>query len=514
MTMKRPEAPNLISTGIEGLDEVLGGGLPSGRTYLIRGDSGTGKTTMALQFALEGAQRGETSLYIMLTETVDELEAVTRSHGWRLDGVHVHEVVERPERLMREARTTLFGPAEIELGAVIEEIASLAREMRPTRVAIDPISELRLMSEDPLRIRRQILALKQVFADIGATALLMEEPPIQADGGEHIENVAHGVLVVDQRSTGYGPSRRRLQVKKVRGLRYLAGYHDIDILTGGIEVYPRPVDIVKPPPPPFEVVSTMLPSLDDMLGGGLESGTTTMVMGPSGTGKSSLLSHLSAKLAEQGKTASIYLFEEGEALFRKRAENLDLPLSSLLDSGSLHINTVNPGDMSSGHLLQHIRRSVEKGGVRAIALDSLSGLARTVYDEPSLEMRLRETLSWLSRRGVNIFLSLSRHKPGSGLIGGDISYMADTVIVLHHVESGSKLGKAISILKRRGGKHDSSVRELRMSSKGLLIGEPVEGSLTSLALEPAGNGWAARQIPSTPKRASTPTMEQDNGSEQ
>ncbi len=473
MSNSRVQSPRRISTGLTGLDEVLCGGLPAGRTYLVWGPSGSGKTTLALQYALEGARRGERVLFVMLTETREEIMEVIDSHGWSLGGLHLHEVIERPETLMREAESTLFTSADLELGATVKEIIDLTHGLRPTRVVLDPLSELRAIAVDSLRFRRQFLALKQVFADVGATGLLVEEMEPGHKAGDQLENIAHGVLLLEQQTPTYGPERRRLRVVKVRGISYLGGHHDLDIRTGGIEVYPRPIDVAPPVPAPPRLVSTRSRTLDDLLGGGLETGATTIVMGEPGTGKSSVISHCVSALASQDFTCLMYLFEERAHLFLQRASSLGLPIKEQIEAGSISLHQVDPEQMSPGRLIQHIRDFVGAVHRGVVVLDSLGGLSRSLYEEPFLPFRLRELLSWLSRRGVVTFASL---QTPSSPERGDISYLADTVILLRHLEREMKIEKSISVLKRRGGAHDSSVRRLLLTPAGLEIGQPISSA--------------------------------------
>jgi circadian clock protein KaiC len=492
----RPRAPDRISTGIAGLDEILLGGLPRGRTYLVRGQPGTGKTTLALQFVLEGLRSDERpALYISLAETLGELTEVARSHGWSLAGLPIHQLVDRPDRLVEEAQTTLFHPSEVELGELVEEIVARVRELGPGRVVIDSIAELRLLAHTPLRFRRQILALKQLFADQGTTALLLDEQ-ITDNEPHQLESVAHGVLALEQQAPVYGPERRRLRVVKVRGLRYLGGYHDFEIVTGGLTVYPRLVELGAPEPPAYRIVSSQVPGLDRLLGGGIERGSSTLFLGQAGVGKSGLVTHLAGVLADEGIPTLIHVCDERISMYMRRAESLGIAAQKHLGDGRLVLRQIDPGDMSPGRLVQQVREAVEDGGIGAVAFDSLNGLSRAMYDDPSLELRLRELLTWLARRGVINLLTVSQ----AGLVGQvggspvDLSYLADTVVLLRHFESLGEVHKSVSVMKRRSGAHDPTIRELVFGSDGIEIGPPLRdlrGILTTVPEQASPNGGSA-----------------------
>ncbi|MFW5878194.1 MAG: ATPase domain-containing protein [Myxococcota bacterium] len=486
----KPREPEKIATGLPGLDEILRGGLPARRTYLIRGPSGSGKTTLGLQFALEGVRRKEKVLYVMLTETGGELREVMASHGWSPRGLHVQESVEGPDILMKEAESTLFQPAELELGETVRSIVELVREQKPSRVVVDPLSELRVMAAEPMRFRMQFLALKQIFSEVGATALLLEESPYLSSACEHLENVAHGVIALEQHSPAYGPDRRRIRVEKIRGSRVHSGFHDSEIMTGGMVIYPRAIDLEKAAKPSFELLSTGLSKLDAMLGGGLEGGSKVLVLGQTGSGKSSLLAKLAHSLTSAGIKSSIFLFDESSSLFIRRSEGLGISLRPALQAGELSIVQVDPGEMSPGRLVHEVVTAVRSRRVGAVVLDSLDGLSRSMYDEPLFSVRLRELFAWLSRRGVTTLASLPRS--GSSARGAELSYFADTIVLLRHWQRDLELQKSVTVLKRRGGEIEPSVRELILSPHGISIGERLRQPIWPPPPAPPLDGWTEK----------------------
>jgi circadian clock protein KaiC len=352
----RPTDPRL-TTGSPGLDDILNGGFPANRLYLIEGDPGTGKTTLALQFLLEGARQGEPVLYVTLSETKEELLSVARSHGWSLDGLDIHELVPPEESLRAESQYTIFHPSEVELGDTTNAVLAEVERIQPRRVVFDSLSEMRLLARDPLRYRRQILALKQFFAGRQCTVLLLDDRTSSA-GDLQVQSIAHGVVVLEQHAVTYGAERRRVRVVKLRGSRFRGGYHDLNILTGGMRVYPR---IVAADSRGFferRSISSGVPAFDELLGGGLDIGTSTLLMGPAGSGKSTIASQFAAEAAKRGDFAAIFIFDEGINTYLSRAEGMGSNIRAMVDQGSISLQQVDPAEMSPGEFASRVRASV------------------------------------------------------------------------------------------------------------------------------------------------------------
>ncbi len=467
------DAQRLAQTGIEGLDHILVGGLPRNRVYLVQGDPGVGKTTLGLQFLLEGARVGETALYITLSETAEELKAVGDSHGWDLAPIHIYEQFVGEEEL-REEESTVFYPAEIELGETIKEMLAAVDRIRPQRVVLDSLSEIRLLAQSTLRYRKQILALKQFFAGRSITVLFLDDRTAEINDLQ-LQSVPHGVIELERYTPLYGAARRRLQLVKVRGLNFRDGYHDFSIVTGGIVVYPRLVAAEHRHVVRHEQISSGLPELDRMLGGGVDRGSSTVIMGPAGSGKSALSSQYISAAAARGEKVSVYLFEESKASVLYRAKSLGIALEDHLASGMITMRQVDPAQMQPGEFAHLVRDAVEKEGVRIVVIDSLNGYLNAVPEERFLLLHLHELLAFLGQKGVATFLIFAQQ----GLVGPmhtvvDVSYLADSVMLMRYYEAHGRIHKAISIVKKRSGIHETAIREFAMSEDGIHIGPPLE----------------------------------------
>jgi circadian clock protein KaiC len=463
----------VAATGIEGLDHILLGGFPRNRIYLIQGDPGVGKTTLGLQFLLEGVRNGEDVLYVTLSESAEELEEVARSHGWPMDKVNIYEQLIGEEALQEEEET-VFYPAEIELGETIKGILTEVNRIKPARVVIDSLSEIRLLAQSGLRYRKQILALKQFFARRKATVLFLDDRTAEVQDIQ-LQSVPHGVVELQRHTPLYGAARRRMQLVKVRGLNFRDGYHDFSILTGGIVVYPRLVAADHRAVVALEQISSGLESLDNMLGGGIHRGTSTVIMGPAGSGKSALATQYAIAAAKRGEKAAMVIFEETISSLMHRSASLGLPLKEYIDKGLILVTPVDPAQLQPGEFAHLVRDSVEKDDIKVLVIDSLNGFLNAVPEERFLLLHLHELLNYLSQHGVASLLVFAQH----GLIGSmqtsvDVSYLADCVILLRYFESHGRINKAVSVMKKRSGSHETSIRDYTMSDEGLQIGEALE----------------------------------------
>ena len=471
------EAPPRLGTGSAGLDTVLNGGFPANRLYLVEGDPGTGKTTLALQFLLEGARLGEPVLYVTLSETREELMEVARSHGWSLAGVTLHELVPPEESLKAEAQYTIFHPSEVELGETTRLVIEEVERIEPRRVVFDSLSEMRLLARDPLRYRRQILALKQFFAGRRSTVLLLDDRT-STNADLQVQSIAHGVLMLEQLELDYGAERRRLRVSKLRGSRFRGGFHDFAIRTGGIEVFPRLVASGRRSEEfKFEPVQSGVTELDALLGGGLDRGTSTLVLGPAGCGKSSLATHFAAAAAERGERAAAFIFDEGVNTYLSRAAGLGTDLRAQVEAGHLTVQQVDPAELSPGEFVHAVCQAVERDGARLVVIDSLNGYLQAMPDERFLTSQMHELLTYLNQQGVVTLIVMAQH----GFMGSmsspvDVSYLADTVVLLRYFEAAGAIRRAISVVKKRTGHHEDTIREMRLSaSRGVEVGEPLTG---------------------------------------
>jgi circadian clock protein KaiC len=459
-------------TGIEGLDDILGGGLTRNRLYLVEGDPGAGKTTLALQFLREGARVGERGLYITLSETKQELVAVAASHGWGLEGLDLFELIPSEEALRPDTQTTMFHPSEVELGEATRAVLEVVERTKPDRVAFDSLSEVRLLAQNPLRYRRQILALKQFFLGRSCTVLLLDDRT-SAAADLQLQSIAHGVIVLEHLAPEYGAERRRLRVMKVRGTEYRGGYHDFKIERGGLVVFPRLVAQEHHRPFLRELVSSGLAALDGLLDGGIARGTSTLVLGPAGSGKSSLALQYASAAAKRGERSALFVFDESAGTLVERAQGLGIDLAGYIDGGLVSVKQVDPAELSPGEFAHLIRQAVEQDDARLVVIDSLNGYLNAMPEERFLVIQLHELLTYLGQQGVTTLLVVAQH----GLLGSgthapvDTTYLADTVVLLRYFEAGGEVRQAISVVKRRNGAHERTIREFRMGDAGIQVGE-------------------------------------------
>jgi circadian clock protein KaiC len=468
--MTGPATEARALTGVAGLDHVLGGGLPSRRLHLVQGPPGSGKTTLALHFLLEGVRRGERCLYISLSESAEEVRAAAASHGWSLDGIAIFEGLAESA----DDENTLFQPSEIELGERMGRILAEVERLQPARVVLDSCSELRLLAGSELRYRRQILALKRQLVERHRTVLLVDNP---APGSPDVllQSLAHGVIALDHLSPLFGAARRRLNVLKMRGIAYSGGYHDFVIRTGGISVFPRLVAAEHRGTHDGAPVPSGVPALDQLLGGGPHRGTSTLVMGPSGVGKSALVTVYAVTAAARGERVAMFGFDESRATTLARARSLGIDLATHVESGRILLQQVDPAELSPGEFSEIVRDAADRGGARIVAIDSLNGYLQAMPDEKFLTIQLHELLSFLGQRGVLTLLLVAEH----GLVGAelaaptDVSYLADTVILMRYFEAHGGVHKAISVMKKRTGAHENTIRELTVGVGGLRVGPPL-----------------------------------------
>ena len=460
------------ATGISGLDDIVGGGLPSNRLYLLEGKPGTGKTTLALQYLLSGAQAGEKVLYITLSETRDELQEVADSHGWGLEGIDVVELSAIGAQLEAAAQNTLFHSSEVELTQTTQMLLDEVDRVQPSRVVFDSISELRLLSQSPLRYRRQILALKQYFAGRKCTTLLLDDGSAEED--PQLKSLAHGILMLEQLAPEYGSERRRLMVLKIRGSKYRGGYHDFSIETGGIAVFPRLVAAEHRRDFEHESISSGIKGLDDLLGGGLTRGTSNLFIGPAGSGKSTIAMKFLLEAAKRGEKSVIYSFDETLGTVLARANKLDLELQEAIDQGLIQVHQVDPAEMSPGEFAFAIKSAVERDGIDIVQIDSLNGFLHAMGDERFLNLQLHELVTYLNQQGIVTIMMLAPH----GMLGQmrtplDVTYLADTVVALRYYEASGSVHKAISVIKKRTGKHERTIREVNMDRGKISVGRPL-----------------------------------------
>jgi circadian clock protein KaiC len=471
-----PSTPSLAPTGVEGLDAVLGGGLTTRRVYLLEGFPGTGKTTLALQFLRSGAQLGESVLYVTLSESKEELLAVAASHDWSLEGVPIHELVPGEADLEPDREYTIFHPSEVELGETMRTLLAEIDRLKPTRVVIDSLSELRLLAGSSLRFRRQILAIKQFFAARACTVLLLDD----RTAGDHdlqIQSIAHGVVLLEQFAPEYGAERRRLRVVKYRGMPVQGGYHDFTIRKGGLKVFPRLIAAEQRRLFTPRRLTSGLKRLDALLGGGVETGSSTLISGAPGSGKSTLAAQFVSAAAARGERSAMFVFDESLNSLFTRSAGLGIPLREQAEQGLVHVQPVDPAEMSPGEFAQVVRRAAESDGATIVVIDSINGYLNSMPDERFLTIQLHELLSYLGHLGAATLL-IGAH---AGLVGGsmsspgDPSYLADAVVLLRYFEAQGEIHQAISIIKKRGGEHERTIREFSLKGGAIRVGEPLRG---------------------------------------
>jgi circadian clock protein KaiC len=463
---------DVISTGIAGLDMILCGGLPSNRIYLIDGDPGAGKTTLGLQFLLDGVAQKEKVLYVTLSETRKEVQAVAESHGWDISEVDVFEL-RSEEQLEVDNQNTFFHPSEIELGETTKAILDVVQKINPSRVVFDSLSELRLLARESLRYRRQILALKQYFSGKNVTVLMLDDRT--SDSGDlDLHSLVHGVVRLEQLAPEYGGDRRRVRVPKMRGVSFRGGFHDFVLKRGGLQIFPRLIANEFDTKLTAPVLKSGSEQLDQLLGGGIDRGASTLLMGPAGSGKSTISLLYAVKAAEGGEKAAIFVFDEGKRSILKRADALGLDLQKFLDNGMITLQQIDPAELSPGEFV-HLACEAVNQGVRVVVIDSLNGYVNAMPEERFLIIQMHELLSYLNQKGVATLMVVSQH----GLLGNmnspvDLSYLADTIVLLRYFEAYGEVNKAISVIKKRNGDHEKSIRRLEFTKNGIAVGEPLK----------------------------------------
>jgi len=461
-------------TGIEGLDDVLKGGLSRGHLFLLEGEPGAGKTTIAIQFLLEGARLGERCLYISLSETDEELRRTIDSHGWTLPDLFViHELVPPDGALAQEKQQSLLYSADLELGETTRQIFETVDRVKPERVVLDSLSEIRLLAQSSLRYRRQILAIKHYFSRVKATVLFLDDLTAEA-GDKTVHSIAHGVVRLEQIAPAYGAERRRLRVSKYRAQQYRGGFHDFVIKHGGVHVYPRLVALEHRTQYERTKLSTGNEPFDALLGGGVEKGSSTLILGPAGTGKSLVGLSFAVAAMQRGEKVAIFLFDEDIDLLLDRTRELGMDLTKFIDDGFLFIEQVDAAQVSPGEFAHRARERVDKYGITSVIIDSINGYHAAMPEENSLILHMHELLQYLNRSGASTFMTVAQH----GIVGSmdapvDVSYLADTVILLRYFEALGEVRRAVSIVKKRAGRHETTIREFKIGPGGIKLGEPL-----------------------------------------
>jgi circadian clock protein KaiC len=487
-----------ISTGNQGLDDVLRGGVDPERMYLYEGRPGSGKTTLALQFLLEGARLGEETLYITLSETERELRLVAKRHGWSLEGITIFELTPAETSLDPSQELTILHPAELELSETTQMIFDVVEKTAPARIVLDSLSELRLLAQSSLRYRRQILALKHFFAGRKSTVVVLDDLSSQQTDLQ-LHSIVHGVVLLEQHAIDYGAERRRVRVVKMRGIEFKGGFHDFTIERGGLQIYPRLVAADHHREFSDDLVPSGNTELDTLLGGGLERGTNALLIGAAGVGKSSLALTYAVAAAARGEKSIIFAFDEGRGTMDSRARTLGLPLDEAVDAGLISVQQIDPAELSPGEFASRVRRAVERDGVRIVVIDSLNGYLNAMPDERFLILQMHELLSYLSQLGVLTIQILAQH----GLVGPmdtplDMSYLADAVLMLRYFEYDGTVRRALSVVKKRSGHHEHSIREFRLGSTGVSVGPKLTGFTGIFSGTPIYTGKAEPLMPEPP----------------
>lgn len=466
-----PRGLEKVATGITGFDDVLGGGFARGRLHLLEGMPGTGKTTLSMQFLMEGARLGGRGLYIALSETEEELRDSAASHGWVLDEhIEVFELVPPESLLDADQQQSLLYSSDLELGETTKRIFEVIERVKPNRVVLDSLSEIRLLAQSSLRYRRQILALKHFFSRNAATVLLLDD--LTTDVNDHtVHSIAHGVVRLEQLTVSYGAERRQLRVVKFRGQRFRGGLHDFSIRTGGVHVFPRLVAAEQRKPFVRDRLGSGIPELDALLGGGIERGSSALLLGPAGSGKSLTSLQFVVAAAARGERTALLVFDEELGLLFDRAKPLGIDLEQLCTDGKLYVEQVDAAEQSPGEFAHKVRTLVEHGHVRTVVIDSLNGYQAAMPEEQHLLLHMHELLQYLNRQGATTFVTVAQHGlVEQGRAPVDVSYLADTVLLIRYFEAGGRIRRAISVVKKRAGAHESTIRELMISSNGIQIG--------------------------------------------
>jgi circadian clock protein KaiC len=480
------------SSGLTGLDDILGGGFVLGRLHLVEGKAGTGKTTMGMQFVLAGRDRGEKVLLVSMSESFNELHAVALTHGWSLGGIEFCELVPPDAADGDENRQTMFRPSEVELGETMRLLCGEIERIDPALIVLDSLSEMRLLAQNPLRYRRQIFALKHFLGPRRATVLMIDDLTSESHDSQ-LHSIVHGVVTLEELGLDYGAERRRLRVTKMRGVKFRGGYHDYAIRTGGLEVFPRLLAAEHPGSLPKEVVRSGSEQLDALLGGGLRRGTSALLVGPAGSGKSSVALSIAYNAAKQGECAALYAFDEGTESIIERASGIGMEIAPLIASGEIALHQINPAEMSPGEFTALVCRGViARKATTVVVIDSLNGYLQAMPQERFLALEIHQLLSYLNQQAVLTIIVMAQH----GLVGVvespiDLSYLSDAVLLLRFFEAQGRVRKAISVLKKRVGTHEDTIRELRLTAQGLQVGEPLtdfqgimSGIPTYLGLQP------------------------------
>jgi circadian clock protein KaiC len=440
----------------------------------VKGTPGVGKTTLALQFLMEGARRKERTLYITLSETEEEIRQVASSHGWSLDGIELYELSSAEQTLRLDDENTLYATADVDLKETMRVLLDQVERVKPQRVVFDSLSEIRLLAQAPIRYRRQLLALKQHFAGRACTVLLLDDR-VDDSSDLQVESLAHGVILLEQTPMGYGADRRRLRISKLRGAPFRSGHHDFSVRTGGLAVFPRLVALEHRTQGGAGALPSGIESLDSLLGGGLDRSTSTLITGPAGTGKSAIATQFACAAAERGETASLFLFEERIGTLRQRSSQLGMRLDGHLESKKILLHQIDPAELAPDEFTYLVRNAVERGGARVVVIDSINGYVTAMPDARHLSLQMHELLSFLAERGVASIVTMVQQ----GMIGGqvltpiDVSYLADAIILLRYFEARGRVRKALSVLKKRSGSHEDTIRELSFSAAGIAIGPPL-----------------------------------------
>lgn len=483
------------ATGIPGFDELLDGGFPVHRLYLIKGEAGTGKTTVAMQYLMEGVRRGESGLYIALSETSDEIMEVAQSHGWSLEGISIFELSALESLLGSDAQNTVFHSSEMELNQTTQLLLQQMEKVKPQRLVIDSMAELRLLADNGRRYRREMLMLKQYFAGRKMTVLLIDDDG--AGGADsHIHSIAHGVLTLEQLQSDYGSERRRVRINKLRGVKFRGGYHDADIVEGGMRVFPRLAGASHPPVFAAGTLKSGIEGLDALVGGGLSYGTSTLLLGPAGGGKSTIAAKFACAAAANGEKVFACLFDENIHTLMARAASIGLPLEDSITGGQVELMQIDPAELAPGQFVDLVKHRVQAGGMRVVIIDSLNGYMQAMPDANFLVLHLHELLSFLGHNGIVTIMTLAQQGVGGEISTPiDLTYLADSVLFLRYFERGGDVRKAISVIKKRTGPHETVIREFLIDNNGIRVGAPLKDFHGVLTDVPTFSGSTEKMLP-------------------